>query len=93
MWARTIAALVVASVCLWAMPASAVVVFSETFPGPGLPATLTYGANPHIAWSVNGSGQLFADFDGDAAGATVSALTTTGFVAPTGLTTIYLPVA
>lgn len=82
------ATLIVAAICLAARPASAVVVFSETFDGPSLPATVTYGSSSQITWSVN-SGQLLADYAGSPPNATVSAITVDGFLAPAGLTAIY----
>ena len=78
---------VLAAVCLWAVPASAVVVFTETFDGPGLPSTLTYDANPQITWSIDGSNRLLADFA--SGNFSVNAITNDGFIAPAGLRTIY----
>ncbi|MDZ7620278.1 MAG: PEP-CTERM sorting domain-containing protein, partial [Patescibacteria group bacterium] len=74
---------------LWTMPASAAIMFSETFGGPALPSTLTYSSSPSIAWSINGAGQLFADYDGSGSSVTVTALTNAGFIAPAGMSTIY----
>lgn len=81
-------ALTVALLGLWASPLAAAV-FSETFDGPGLPSTLTYSSSPNLAWSINGSQQLFADYDGSNVSVTATAITKNGFIAPAGLSTVY----
>jgi hypothetical protein len=72
-------ALFVAVLCSWASPSLAVVMFSETFNGSGLPSTLSYSATAGaISWSINGSNQLFADYVGPGS-ANATAITTAGF--------------
>ncbi len=82
-------AVIVAAISLWAMTASAAIVFSETFDGPDLPGSLTYSSSAHVAWSIDGGHRLFADYDGSGTGVTVTALTNQGFVAPAGLSAVY----
>lgn len=78
----------VAAACLWAQPAAAEAVFSETFDGPTLPDTLTYSeVPPNMVWSTSG-GELLADSDGTL-NTTITAITNDGFAAPIGLRTVY----
>lgn len=87
----TCVALLAAAICLWPFQASAVVVFNETFDGPGLPGTLTYSSSPAglITWSIDGAGRLLADYVGEPPNAGGTAITKSGFIAPSGLSTIY----
>lgn len=73
--------------CLWSIPASAAIVYQETFDGPGLPSTLIYQADPQITWSVD-AGRLICDYAGEPPSATVTASTQRGFSTP-GMRVIY----
>ena len=64
-----------------------VIIFSETFDGPGLPTTITYQPDTNITWSISSS-QLFCDYSGTGY-PTVTALTNAGYIAPGNLKTIY----